>query len=147
MTGRGLWKVPTGRTRHRVLGRKRGRHSRRQLSDNANTRLISPSVEPLTVSTGERSASGFWHWFSFSYGDNGVVQISADSADWQTLSATPFDGASKAWTQFPTSPGSRDRPSASAFSCARIGRTTSGATFDSTPRCARLSDLRYSARR
>lgn len=67
---------------------------------NANTRLISPAIDLPTVTADQEIRLRFWHWFSFASGDNGVVQLSVDNGEWQTLSTVPFDGSSITWTQF-----------------------------------------------
>lgn len=61
----------------------------------ANTRLISPS---FNVPENTLLELKFRHWFSFSSGDQGTIQITRNGSDWQTV-AVPFDGSSGGWTQ------------------------------------------------
>ncbi|MEX2591738.1 MAG: carboxypeptidase regulatory-like domain-containing protein [Anditalea sp.] len=68
-------------------------------SDNANTRLISPSISLPGVQSGEKIQLKFWHWYLFASGDKGLVQVSVDGGEWETVSDPDFDGSSPVWTQ------------------------------------------------
>ena len=53
--------------------------------NDTDTRLISPSIKLDPVSGDEQIHLGFWHWFSFNWGDYGKVQISVHNevaGDW-----------------------------------------------------------------
>jgi PKD repeat protein len=68
---------------------------------NANTRLISPSINLPTLSGNEKLQLKFWHWFrTENENDQGVIQISVNSGAWQTISTPDFDGYSVLWTQY-----------------------------------------------
>lgn len=65
--------------------------------DRAEARLISPVFQLPDLAAGEVLQVRMWHWFSSWLEDSGVVQISVDGSNWQTLSL-PFNWASNAWT-------------------------------------------------
>ena len=67
--------------------------------NNANTRLISPSIALGSLSPGEVIQLKFWQWYSLS-NDNGRVQVSVNGGAWQTISDPVFDGANTNWSQY-----------------------------------------------
>jgi len=68
---------------------------------NANTRLISPSISLPTPSGGETIQLKFWQWFSIENADDqGYIQISENSGDWETISSVEIDGGNPAWSQY-----------------------------------------------
>jgi len=68
---------------------------------NANTRLISPSFILPTLSTEEKIQLKFWQWFNIeNHDDQGFIQISVNSGDWQTISNIEIDGGNPAWSQY-----------------------------------------------
>ena len=70
-------------------------------SSNANTRLISPSITLPSLSDEETIQLKFWQWFDIENGDDrGVVQISENSGEWQTLSNVDIDGRNPTWSQY-----------------------------------------------
>jgi len=75
------------------------------LNDNypnyADTRLVSPQINLPNVTGDEKIQLKFWHWFDIeNENDQGVVQISVNSGNWQTISNPEFDGMSMLWTQY-----------------------------------------------
>ncbi len=57
--------------------------------EDADSRLISPSIVLSNVTGDEELSLRFWHWFSYDYNDAGYVQISYNTSngwsDWETL--------------------------------------------------------------
>ena len=75
------------------------------LNDNypnyADTRLVSPEINLPNITGDEKIQLKFWHWFDIeNENDQGVVQISVNSGNWQTISNPEFDGMSMVWTQY-----------------------------------------------
>jgi len=69
--------------------------------NNANTRLISPSITLPIPSGGETIQLKFWQWFIIENNlDQGVLQISENSGAWETISSVEFDGENLVWTQY-----------------------------------------------
>jgi len=67
----------------------------------ANTRLISPEINLPTISVDEKILVRFWHWYIMEDADDqGVVQVSVDYDDWQTISSVDFDGTNNTWSQY-----------------------------------------------
>ncbi len=48
---------------------------------------------------GDNPRLRFWHWYSFSSGDQGEVQIKAEGGDWETVSGPLSGTSSSAWTR------------------------------------------------
>jgi hypothetical protein len=70
-------------------------------TSNANTRLISPSITLPSPSVGETIQLKYWQWYNIENGDDqGVLQISVNSGEWQTISSVEFDGGNPAWSQY-----------------------------------------------
>ncbi|MCF8357088.1 MAG: choice-of-anchor J domain-containing protein [Melioribacteraceae bacterium] len=70
---------------------------------NANTRLISPEITLPTISGDESILLKYWQWFEIeNEDDQGIVQISINSGEWQAISNPDFDGTSTQWTQYAT---------------------------------------------
>ena len=61
-----------------------------------DSRLISP---PFVVAN-QNPALRFWHWYSFSNGDTGQVQIKVKNGNWQPISSPFVNTSSGAWTNF-----------------------------------------------
>ena len=75
------------------------------LNDNypnyADTRLVSPEINLPNITGDGKIQLKFWHWFDIeNENDQGVVQISVNSGNWQTISNPEFDGMSMVWTQY-----------------------------------------------
>ena len=69
--------------------------------DYANTILISPPISLPTPSVEETIQLKFWQWFSIENGDDqGFVQISVNSGEWETISSVEIDGGNPAWSQY-----------------------------------------------
>jgi len=67
----------------------------------ANTRLISPEIKLPTLSGGDKFLLKFWHWYIIEdVDDQGVLQISVNSGEWQTISDPDFDGTNNRWSQY-----------------------------------------------
>jgi hypothetical protein len=70
--------------------------------DNANTRLISPSIKLPNLGSNEKLRLQFWYWFqlfeSVHGNDQGWIQVSVNGGNWKTVYG-PFSGISSAWTQ------------------------------------------------
>jgi len=65
----------------------------------ADSRFISPPF--LVPSASENPAIRFWHWFNFSSGDYGEIQISTDRGlTWDTISSEFVNTSSNSWTPF-----------------------------------------------
>jgi hypothetical protein len=62
----------------------------------ANTRLISP--EFTVPGAGQHPRLKFYNWFWFGTNDGGMVQISVDYGNWETVSSY-YDNGSYVWTQ------------------------------------------------
>ena len=62
-----------------------------------DSRFISPLFTVPSVNENPRLR--FWHWYSFSSGDYGEVQLSTDNgASWETISPTYINTCSSVWT-------------------------------------------------
>ena len=61
-----------------------------------DSRLISP---PFVVAN-QNPALRFWHWYNFSNGDTGQVQIKVNNGNWQPISSQFVSTSSGAWTNF-----------------------------------------------
>jgi len=101
----GVWEIGVPRTNPPV-----GAHSGQNCGGtvlgglypaNANTRLVSPSINlNTTLQPNERLQLRFWHWFNQFPEDPGSVQISVDNGvTWNAISKT-FVWNSNAWTQY-----------------------------------------------
>ncbi len=65
----------------------------------SDSRLISPSF--IVAAASENPAIRFWHWFSFSAGDYGEIQVSTDNgATWVSVSSQFANTSSGTWTPF-----------------------------------------------
>jgi hypothetical protein len=68
-----------------------------------DSRLISPTVNLPVVGTGEEIVFRFWHWFSYAYGDYGVIEVQVFNetggvwGDWTAVSGM-FSPTSEVWT-------------------------------------------------
>ena len=62
----------------------------------AFSRFVSPPLQITDLPFG----ISFWHWFDFSPGDQGIVQISINYGDWIDLADEPFTNSSGVWTLF-----------------------------------------------
>ena len=69
-----------------------------------DSRIIMPSF--VVPSGGLNPALQFWHWYSFSSGDYGEVQIKVEEGAWQPISNQFTNTSSNIWTPFyiPLSP-------------------------------------------
>ncbi|MBC8186281.1 choice-of-anchor J domain-containing protein [candidate division KSB1 bacterium] len=66
-------------------------------SESVSSRIISP---PFKVPKGEAGIL-FWHWYSFSNYDYGVVQIKLKNDEWKTISDSEFiNTSSNKWTPY-----------------------------------------------
>ena len=67
----------------------------------ANTRLISPAIVLPNISNEESIQFKFWQWFNIEdVADQGVIQISVNSGQWETISDVEIDGNNPVWTQY-----------------------------------------------
>jgi bacillopeptidase F (M6 metalloprotease family) len=106
--GNGVWKVgtPVGGTKvcysgTQCAGTILGSTTYPRYTD---SRLVSPTFEVPAAGAAELS---FRHWYSYSAGDYGKVQISVYDAlagwsSWQDLTAVNITGVSAGWTKHPT---------------------------------------------
>ena len=70
-------------------------------SNYANTRLISPAIVLPNISNEESIQFKFWQWFNIEdVADQGVIQISVNSGQWETISDVEIDGNNPVWTQY-----------------------------------------------
>jgi hypothetical protein len=63
----------------------------------ANTRLISTPVSLIPL-PGQQPQLLFYHWFSISSGDTGIVQVQRSNGIWQNVGQAIVPGASGGWT-------------------------------------------------
>lgn len=65
-------------------------------SESVDSRLISPSF--VVPNASKSPALRFWHWFSFSSGDFGEIQIRVNNGSWQSISNRFTSTSSGVWT-------------------------------------------------
>ncbi|MBK9336197.1 MAG: choice-of-anchor J domain-containing protein [Lewinellaceae bacterium] len=69
--------------------------------NNANTRLLSPTIPLPTLSGNEKIKLGFYQWFkTYDAADYGDVEVSVNGGSWQKINLDSFTRESGGWTHY-----------------------------------------------
>ena len=71
-----------------------------KLDGNYSEPVDSKIITPPVVISNPNAALRFWHWYSFSSGDYGQVQIRVENQDWEVLSTNFTNTSSGVWTPY-----------------------------------------------